>query len=229
MKLSLLAYQVVKNIKYLQDFNFTYEAFRKGEYNNDSDYSNSINNLFAPINEAIHRLSDMQKIKTVIDFVGVLENKNFLSLKPITKNIKSIVSVFYMYNNQYCKVDFRELGADKLLILNTNLIPSNATFYVQYFEDIKHFSPLDIAYVEQVNTDDYSITILEDNDVELKDYGITDTMCSYIIEYCQGKLQETIAPELANLHLTRSEQYFNDLESQQTFFEQSSIRNMYRI
>ncbi len=54
-------------------------------------------------------------------------------------------------------------------------------------------------------------------------------MCSYIIEYAAGRLLEPIAPELANMHITRSEQYFDDLEEQQTPFSQNKITTKYRI
>jgi len=40
---------------------------------------------------------------------------------------------------------------------------------------------------------------------------------------------EPIAPELANLHLTRAEQYFNDLDTRQTSFHQKQVTRKYRI
>ena len=78
MKLSELVYECVKNVKYLDDPNFTYESFMLGDYDNDMDYSNSINNVFTPLNTAIHRLSDRRKIKNEIVFLGALPiNRTF--------------------------------------------------------------------------------------------------------------------------------------------------------
>ena len=65
MLLSQLVFQAVKNVKYIDDTDFNVDDFRIGTYiiNRDLDYINSINNVFAPLNEAIHRLSDRGKIK----------------------------------------------------------------------------------------------------------------------------------------------------------------------
>ena len=41
MKLSEITYQVVKNVKYLEDVGFTYEAFVAREYDGDQDYGAS--------------------------------------------------------------------------------------------------------------------------------------------------------------------------------------------
>ena len=87
--------------------------------------------------------------------------------------------------------------------------------YVQYVEDIKNFKLTDIYE--------------ENTDIDLSSIGITETMCDYIIEYAQGKLQETIAPELANMHITRAEQYFDDLDEQQTPFVQKVVSRKFRI
>ncbi len=80
MQLSKLVYEVVKNVKYLEDTGFTYEAFVRGEYDNDLDYKNSINNAFSPINEAIHRLSDRNKIKHKIELIGKANNNGIIDL-----------------------------------------------------------------------------------------------------------------------------------------------------
>lgn len=229
MKLSFLAYYVVKNVKYLQDSSFTYESFRKGEYDNDDDYANSINNLFSPLNEAIHRLSDRRKIKSVIECMGTLNNDMYLPLDSATKKIKKILNVFYLCGSKYVRLDFREIQKNLLFISINEKIDRNTQLFIQYLEDIKHFTYDDIYYKEIENPDTFEIEVVEDNDVDLYDYGINETMCSYIIEYCQGKLQETIAPELANLHLTRAEQYFDDLDDQETLFTQNIVQRRYRI
>ena len=220
MQLSKLVYEVVKNVKYLEDTGFTYEAFVRGEYDNDLDYKNSINNAFSPINEAIHRLSDRNKIKHKIELIGKANNNGIIDLGTLAYDINKIINVFSLLNGDYVHVEFREFGKDKLLVTSN----SDNELYLEYIQDICHFSKDDIYFFTDNNN------IIEKKDVDLKkDYGITETMCSYIIEYAAGRLLEPIAPELANMHITRSEQYFDDLEEQQTPFSQNKITKKYRI
>lgn len=220
MQLSKLVYEVVKNVKYLEDTGFTYEAFARGEYDNDLDYKNSINNAFSPINEAIHRLSDRNKIKHKIELIGKANNNGIIDLDTLAYDINKIINVFSLLNGNYVHVEFREFGKDKLLVTSN----SDNELYLEYIQDICHFSKDDIYFFTDNNN------IIEKKDVDLKkDYGITETMCSYIIEYAAGRLLEPIAPELANMHITRSEQYFDDLEEQQTPFSQNKITTKYRI
>jgi len=210
MKLSRLTYEVVKNVKYLEDTGFTYIAFKEGEYDGDQDYANSINNAMTPINEAIHRLSDRNKIMYQIVCVNV-PSDGIVDITRYSSSIKKIKAMFYLNNGKYKNVSYRELGRGFVLINNVLNLP----LYIQYIEDIKNFEKDDIYNSE--------------TDVELSNVGISETMCSYIIEYAQGKLQEPIAPELANLHITRAEQYFDDLEEQQTYFNQECVTKKYGI
>ena len=190
MQLSKLVYEVVKNVKYLEDTGFTYEAFVRGEYDNDLDYKNSINNAFSPINEAIHRLSDRNKIKHKIELIGKANKNGIIDLGTLAYDINKIINVFSLLNGNYVHVEFREFGKDKLLVTSN----SDNELYLEYIQDICHFSKDDIYFFTDNNN------IIEKKDVDLKkDYGITETMCSYIIEYAAGRLLEPIAPELANI------------------------------
>ena len=209
MKISEITYQVVKNVKYLEDIGFTYEAFVNKEYDNDQDYTQSIVNAMAPINEAIHRLSDRNKIAFKVVSVGVPNN----SLVDITQvsRVKKIKSMFYMERSDFEAVGFREYGKGYVFIERVFKKP----LFMQFVEDIHPFKMSDIYE--------------EDKDIDLSNIGINETMCDYIIEYAQGKLQEPIAPELANMHITRAEQYFEDLDEQQTVFNQKVVARKFRI
>ena len=194
--------------------------FVRGDFDHDIDYANSINNVFAPLNEAIHRLSDLDKIKHKIKSLNKPNKSGVIDLGIMAYDIKKIISVFALENGDYSHMQYREFGRDKIMLIDYTL---NANYYIEYLQDIKHFSRSDIYVLEVENN------TLEHHDVDLMEYGITNTMCSYIIEYCQGKLLEPIAPELANMHLTRAEQYFNDLDNQQTSFYQKSVNRKYRM
>ncbi len=210
MKISEITYQVVKNVKYLEDIGFTYEAFVAKEFDGDQDYTMSINNAMAPINEAIHRLSDRNKIAFRIASIGTPTN-SLVDISLFSKRVKKIKSVFYMADNGYEAVGFREYNKDFIFIERVLRKP----LFVQYVEDIPPFKLSDIYE--------------SDLDIDLSTIGITETMCDYIVEYAQGKLQEPIAPELANMHITRAEQYFDDLDEQQVVFSQRVVTRKFRI
>ena len=227
MKLSYLAYQVVKNVMYHEDAGFTYDAYLSGEYDADQDYANNINNAYAPINEALHRLSDMEKVAYKVAFCGTPDNQGILELAPVFSSdgpgkevkIKKIVSVFRLVERTYVTASFREMGKDKVLLDGA----WRGDYYVQFAEDIPFFKPDDVDYFRTAEE-----TFCQ-KDIDLEEYGITDTMCSYVIEYASGKLQEPIAPELSNMHITRAEQYFDDLPEQQTAFRQARMKRRYSI
>lgn len=228
MKLSELAYYVVKNVKYLDDYGFTYEAFKAGGYDGDQDYSNSINNALAPINEAIHRLSDRDKVAfQSVEGLGVADGclLDLSELRDETGErairVKKIKSVYGRSKGSYRALAFRELGKRKVLLLTP--LEKGEAVGIQVSEDIPAFRRGDFSHFE-----DSDGTVTE-TDVDLFDYGLSETACDYIIEYAQGKLQEQIAPELANMHLTRAEQYFDDLETYSTPLYQSQVERKFRI
>ena len=210
MKLSELTYDVVKNVVYYEDAGFTYQAFLDKDFDNDQDYANQINNAMAPINEAIHRLSDRNKILFPVVSVGVPTN-NIVSIQAFENKVKSIKAVFYVKPTGYEVVGYNDFGKGFIFIERVEKSP----LFIQYVEDIKPFKKEDIYNDEK--------------DIDLKELNITDTMCDYIIEYAQGKLLEPIAPELANMHVTRSEQYFDDLDDQSLTFTQKVITRKFRV
>ena len=156
-------------------------------------------------------LPDRNKIAFKIARIGVPIN-NFVDISVIVNNVKKIKSVFYIGNyGDFIYTGWREWGGDSILYVEKLL---NAPLCVQYIQDIPAFKMEDIY---------------GDEDPDLKLWGISETMCDYIVEYVQGKLQETIAPELSNMHITRAEQYFDDLEEQQVVFNQTVVANKFRI
>ena len=210
MLLSEMAFEIVKSVSFSDDLGFNIDSFRSGEYLTDPEYINAINNVFTPLNMAIHRLSDRRKLQTKIEPL-ILEGNiaNFEGLK-----VKSIVSIFYLKNNDYEKVEYRNFGKNKVLITRVQNYP----IYIEYYEDIKNFNSNDIRYDE-----------FEVKDIDLNDYGINETMSSYIIEYAKGKLLEIIDPGLANWHLADAEQYMQDLEDQKSIFSQKKVVNTFKV
>ena len=221
MYLSRLIYECVKNVIYLGDEGFTYESFVAGDYDNNLDYATSINNVFTPLNKAIHRLSDRNKIKNKVVGIGMVGVNGLADISDYSKDIKKITNVFSLSSNgMYFRNEFREYGRDKIVIMNPS---SSSVYYMEYMQDIKHFTRDDF-FKKEIADNEY-----EERDIDLKEYGITDTICSYIIEFVQGHLLENIDSSLANMHRAHAEQCFDDLETQQTSFSQRVVHKAYRI
>lgn len=232
MLLSKLVYLCVKNVIYLDDPNFLYETFLEGTYNNDPDYNTHINNVFSPLNEAIARLSDLEripyKVKQAELELGTREidldnlNQKENAEERETALVKEMYAVGQIIAGKPERLRFKQIG-NKVLILDS--VNIRYPIYIEYKEDIPQFDNNSYNY-EYVEEDLVSETIL---DVEMKDYNISDSMCNFIIEYVQGKLSESIEPSLANMHVTRAESYFNNIRTVRPVFVQTAIKNVYKM
>ena len=220
MLLSKLVFLCVKNVIYLDDSSFNYPGFCKGDFDNDNNYSTAINNVFSPLNEAISRLQDLDKIPYVVGEVQPNEER-IVDLSSLEKKPRRIVglAVTDQFGN-YKKLAFTMFGKDKLRI-KSSYSTFSTKFYVEYQEHIETFSSFNIVPLEEDGTD---------NNIDLfETYGIDEAMSNYIMEYVQGKLQEPIAPELANMHLTRAESYFNNLKDAIKNFPQQVVEKVYTM
>lgn len=254
MRLSELVFLSVKNVNYFDDDSMTYNEFMqtylKGS-DNYTDYSVAISNVFTPLNEAIARLSDLEKIpyKVVEVAQDKLENM-LLNIKNLGVNIKEVISV--ARSDTYEKLPFAPYGVDKIRLLRPHARVGALGIYIANddYGQITYFGnaslPLILEYKEEIPTFDKTfidyVDADEDNefdsedelelnpkDKDMSEYGINGTMCQYIIEYCQGKLEEQIAPDLALMHLTRAEQYFNNLSTVKSAFVQQVVHKKYTI
>ena len=220
MLLSKLVFLCVKNVIYLNDTSFNYPGFCSGDFDNNIDYVTNINNVFSPLNEAIARLQDLDKIPYVVEEIAPSEDRT-IDLSLLEKQPRQIIGVAVVdtYGN-YRKLAFTMFGKDKIRI-KSPYSSFETKIYVEFKEEIETFSKLDILPLEEDGTD---------NNIDLfKKYGIDEAMSNYIMEYVQGKLLEPIAPELANMHITRSESYFNNLRTAIKSFPQSRVELLYTM
>ena len=223
MYLSKLAYLAVKNVLYYNDPNFTYDAFKQGSFDNDVDYALNINNAFAPINEAIARLSDLERIPYIVEEVSA--NGGIIDLTALTseKQVKEVIGVGQFGADGIKPLRYKPFGVNKIVVLDP--INGGKKLYLEYKEDIPSFSFESIGHTIGIK-DDYD----EENDIDLyQRYSITESMSNFIVEYVQGKLFEPIAPELANMHITRAETYFNNIKPVFRTIEQARTRVKYAV
>ena len=238
MYLSKLVYLCVKNVLYYNDPSFDYNSFLLGTFDPDPDYDTNINNVFTPVNEAIARLNDLERIPYKVERVKFLDNTRTIDLNNVLNtsdatqkkalNVKEVRGVGQLINGVPYPLAFKHVGTTVLVL--ENLKNSAFPVYIEYKEDIPQFDRDDIPEKDPSTDELYEPTDELYSDVELKqEYGISDSMCNYIIEYVKGSLLEPIEPTLANLHITRAESYFSNTKPVSGLFQQRIIRQVYRI
>lgn len=201
MLLSKLVYEAIKNVIYYDDASFTYDEFMKGTFDESPDYVNQINNILTPINEALSRLSDLERVPYKVIEVNVT-NK----VITLPDDCKEVVAVGLIARNGIKTYEYLNMGADKI-----------------YVDTV--FPKLSLEYKVDIRIDEYK----GNSDINLKSLGINDQMCQYIIEYAMGKLYEPISADVANMHLIRAENYFSGIRVVRPALIQKCISSNYKI
>lgn len=202
MKLSKLVYLCVKNVILYDDESFSYDGFIKGKFNGNPDYATSINNVFSAINQAISRLSDLERLPYRVEEV-TLEDYAF-NISDLEHNLKEIVAIAYIDSYKNITPLAFDIVGNQVIVKG---VVSNAKVHVEYKEDI-FFIQGESYYYEYTVNELGEYTLITSKDIELRDLGINDQMCNAIVEYAKGVLNEGVETVLANMHMTRAEQYF---------------------
>lgn len=229
MLLSKLVFLCIKNVIYLDDSSFNYDGFLQEDFDNDIDYATNINNVFSPLNEAISRLNDLERIPYQIHEVHIAADRT-IDLSVCQRQVgnhnvgvKRVVGVAQIFaDGSYKKLAHTSFGKGKVRVISPfSTAGLNSKIFVEYKENIPVFERGDLVQV-QVGEEDTNIELFEE-------FGIDEGMAQFIIEYVQGKLLEPIAPELANMHITRAEAYFANIGAVQPSFPQQSVEKTYRV
>lgn len=217
MKLSQLVYLCIKNVVYYDDFSFTYEEFLKGTFKDTPDYSVNINNVYTPLNEAIARLSDLERIPYRVEACDI--NNRIIELSKCSKKVKEVISIAQSSYKGFEKLEHKPFGLGRVFVSDYSTYGDT---YIEYKEDIPTFSELNMPYYLYGS-------LVEIDDYELRDLGITDSMCNYIVEYVTGRLYEPINADISNMHITRAEQYFANIKPTSSAFAQKAVEASYRV
>ena len=232
MKLSELVFRTVKNAIYLDDVSFTYDSFKSDfdTFNDSAEYGNYIQNAMLGINEAIARLNDLNRIPfRISDKLEVSDNQvtlpEYITITNTNANknvyIKEIIAVARVTKGGIIPINFRQLSRTQIYVF----VGKADDIQVEFKLDIPHFSNNDFRYEE----DEVDNTLTEIKDIELYSFGISDSMCNYIMEYASAKLTEDVNASVSNLHINRAEQYFINIAPCKSAFAQSVVIPKYRI
>lgn len=207
MRLAELAYEVAKDsIEFPGAINFI--GFVRGDYDEDRDYSQQISSAFNYINLAFSRLITDKKTLLFVD-KETSDDGGYIDMGG-----DKVTAVIDMPNPNYSNLRFMEYGN------GIAIEKPGAEVYVEHRKTIPHFA-LDSIRKDGLDDDGKATTV--ENEIELKDYGITDEMCSYVKEYAKGGMTEYISPSISQTHINMAESYFAKLKTMHTNYPQSHV------
>lgn len=101
--------------------------------------------------------------------------------------------------------------------------PMKSALLIEYRPSIPFFTLDDIR---ELSIGDENEPEYVEKEVNLLDYGVTDEMCSYLIEYAKGQMYEIVSPDLAAMHINNAEAYIASLKTVYTSFPQEHVGNI---
>jgi hypothetical protein len=143
----------------------------------------------------------------------VLEAKNNIFLY-INEAIARLADL-----NKIQHIVYRLISIDGVILLPNDIKQIHAVqdYYGNQYQFIKIEKNelfIDVVGKERMLVEiTQDLYLVPDEEVELQDCGISNQMCSYIIEYVLGKSLEETSPSEANVHISSAESYFTNLPS----------------
>lgn len=222
MKLALLAFEIVRDsIEFPSGI--TEEGFVRGDYDNDRDFSAQISAAFNYINLAFSRLvtskKTILKVTTAAPYsTGYIE----FTLGNITAIVDTLQQDYTnVRNTPYSNGVAIESKFIIPVVKDGKIVADTySPLYVEYRPKIPHF---DLNSIRKQGLDANNEEEIQEVEIELEDYGITDEMVPYIKEYCKGGLMEYMSPDLSQKHYQIAESYFANLKTQYTHFPQRHV------
>lgn len=193
MKVIDLVYQVVKST-YLLDYEISKEDFKNGNYYSNSDLAVASFNIYNVLNDAISLAYTLDKVAPVRKNM----QKNITNIYQVDDEMEDILSV-YQYrekaNGAYLGFQTFEhsMGEENGTIIVHDIVPS--TFRSLVFQYIKRLPLLDETY----------------NDIELEEYGITNTIALNCAKYAIATLKQNYDENIAHLGKNEALSFINAL------------------
>jgi hypothetical protein len=110
MLLSQLKYHIIKKVLGVSESDFTYKSYLNNNFRDDYRVKELENSVILPINEAIARLNDLQKITNQVFKLTAIDSVVVLPL-----DVKEVIAVQNYNGEQY---EFIKEGLDKIRLVN---------------------------------------------------------------------------------------------------------------
>lgn len=214
MLFSRLVYECVKDSINSPEHSLSYTDFIKSVAKGDyigKQWAMQSTGVFRAINLAMARLMTYEKIPFSTDEVTFVDGE-------CDFNEGKVVNVFVETDKGYIPLRFTNKNRNSKI----KVFGYSGEAYIEYRKDIPHFTT---EIFQDVREEDVGITLNKDIDLK-SEYGVTDQMCEFIMEFVKAQLLETFAPELGNNHATKAEQYFDSLEVYSTAHYQDSVQDV---
>lgn len=215
MKLSTLLYEIVRGSITMPNPNISVESLTNSIVDKEdvgTQWALQVSAAFKALNLALSRLQDYRKIPFSHDFHTIFTN----NVADFDKG--EIVNVVIPSFNGYENIKFRTFDRNTKVELISRFEIANPI--IEYKKTIPHFSESSLSKITEDGDSNVDLT---------KEYGITDQMCDYIIEFACAQIMEVVAPDLSNLHNSRAEQYFAGLETVGTAYRQDHVSDFYNF
>lgn len=239
MKYPDFIYQCAKAGADYGDDSMTYPNFILGNMKDDQDYSPYLDKTYHEANAFLQRVSALGKVPCGIKEFGPIGADTAAEL-VMDSDFLTAVSVF-QYDDEshrkYTTLPFRKLG-NKVYVLGR--YSPYRKIYVQYRPKIPVFSKSNIAFVTEVSTVYYTISVIkpdgtsltetadnvadalrlaDDMQVDLADYGITDEVLLIGVDWVRGRLRDDVSK--GHSEEVEAESRLNDVESDEFIYAQT--------
>lgn len=239
MKYSNFIYEGARAGADFGDPSTTYRGFIMGELAQDQDYSPYLDKAYHEANSFLQRISALGKVPCRIKEFDPIGADTAAEL-VMDDDFLTAVSVFQYdddFKRSYTVLPFRKLG-NKVYVLGR--YSPYRKIYVQYRPKIPVFSKSNIAFVTEVSTVYYTISVIKPNgtsvtettdneanalqladdmQVDLADYGITDEILLLGIEWIRARLKDDVSK--GHSEEIEVESRLNDIESDEFIFLQT--------
>lgn len=219
MRLAQLAYRVIRNNMQNPPEGLSFNAFVSGYHDQDPDYVSQISFAFEYIDRALQRLVTEKKTKPMVFKAA----PNHIAFVPFDKG--EVTAVVLPKRDGYESLNWHE--AEGGIVVSPLVYAKGedgkrtpALVCIEYRAAIPLFELEDIRE-EALDADGYPIT--KEREIDLEDYGVTDEMCAYVIEYAEAMLMENVSPDLSAKHLNYAETYFARLKTRYSGYPQTHV------
>ena len=238
MYLTKLVYLCAKAAADYGDPSFTLQSFVTGKAQEDEDYSAFIDKALPIVNEFIQHAYELNKLPCKVENLGsvpyIFDSYPTLDLPSDYGKCVSLFQIACKDGSDYQVVGYRVMGK-KISPLAPYIV--NWDFYLQYRPKVPYFHTIinSASYADEdeepyfaYNGNEYENveSLLEGEDIELEEYGFSDSLASICIAYVQGRLMDDRAE--GHSREVEAETRLQDITLDETLYTQKRAVRSFR-